>query len=110
MNPEMMIIDDDRVYREFITEGLTDAGYGVSGVHDLDEGLSPLKSGKIRVVLLAMNLPGDETLQILRWLKDELPSLHVIILAKHSHMKTAFPIAACFIYRMNAEIGCQVFC
>jgi len=88
--PEILIIDDDYAYRVFLAEGLTDAGYRVTETGDTAKAFRILREKKILVALLAKNDSSDDTLDVLREIKNEFAYVNVIILARRADMKSAF--------------------
>jgi DNA-binding NtrC family response regulator len=62
----LLIIEDDDVTRGLLVSLLSDQGYAVSAVRSGEEGLQALEEEDFRLVLLDINLPGKQGLDVLK--------------------------------------------
>lgn len=79
----LLIIEDDKLFRELITLKLNLEGYQISEAVDGEEGIKKVKEEKPDLVLLDLLLPGIDGFGVLENIKNE-PSLFqtkVIILS-----------------------------
>lgn len=77
--PHLVIVDDDREIRTLLTEQLSDAGYRVSAASDGPELRQLLANARADLIVLDLNLPGEDGLSICRRLR-ETSSMPVIML------------------------------
>jgi DNA-binding response OmpR family regulator len=94
----VLVVDDERFFREMIGEALDKAGiphvYAVSGA----EGLSLAKDPQIGVVVLDIQLPDLNGLEVFRRLHEIRPDVRVIILSAHTdqeYVLEALRLGAC---------------
>ncbi len=66
MSENVLVIDDDAGVRTTLEQFLTRYGYGVSLTENGEQGLAQLNSADIDLVLLDLNLPGMDGLEIAR--------------------------------------------
>ncbi len=80
--PEVLLIDDDNIYREIVTEILESADIRVFAAEDGPTGLSELKYHRPNVILLDHLMPEMDGLEVLRKIKHdpELRNVPVIML------------------------------
>jgi DNA-binding response OmpR family regulator len=94
----VLVVDDERFFREMIGEALDKAGiphvYAVSGA----EALQLAKDAQLGVVVLDIQLPDLNGLEVFRRLRDIRPDLRVIILSAHTdqeYVLEALRLGAC---------------
>lgn len=83
-NPRVLIIDDERNFREFLGEALESEGYQVSHAATARAGLALARRDPPQVVLLDQNLPDGSGLNLLPELRSQSVNPVVIVI-------TAFP-------------------
>jgi two-component system, NtrC family, response regulator AtoC len=76
--PHFLIIDDERDFREFLSEALEAEGYGVAHAGTARAGLALARDQSPRIVLLDQNLPDGSGLDLIPELR-RLPSNPVVI-------------------------------
>jgi two-component system phosphate regulon response regulator OmpR len=69
MNQRVLIVDDDAEIRETTAEYLAQHGYEVSLSADGEQMRAAFAKGKPDLVLLDLNLPGEDGLALTRWLR-----------------------------------------
>jgi DNA-binding NtrC family response regulator len=62
---QLLVIEDDNVTRALLVSLLSDQGYIVTAAPDGEEGLQALEHGSFDIVLLDVNLPGMQGLEVL---------------------------------------------
>jgi DNA-binding response OmpR family regulator len=94
----VLVVDDERFFREMIGEALDKAGiphvYAVSGA----EALQLAKDAQLGVVVLDIQLPDLNGLEVFRRLREIRPDLRVIILSAHTdqeYVLEALRLGAC---------------
>src|SRR5215472_11078745 len=76
----MLLIEDERTLAGFIEQSLRAEGHAVTVCHDGDSGEAAALTGDYALVLLDLNLPGKDGLEVLAGIRDRLPDLPVIAL------------------------------
>ena len=70
MAQRVLIVDDDAVIRETTGEYLSEQGFEISLAGDGVEMRAAIAAGIPDVVLLDLNLPGEDGLSLTRWLRE----------------------------------------
>jgi len=65
----VLVIDDDPVVRQFVELVLAQAGYNVSSVASAELGIKALQTARWDLVLLDINIPDMNGLEVLRLLR-----------------------------------------
>jgi DNA-binding NtrC family response regulator len=77
---KVLIIDDDELFCEMLSEMVTDMGHGVKFTHSLSEGLKEAVNGSYDVVLLDVRLPDGSGLRALPKIRELGDPPEVIII------------------------------
>jgi len=88
-NRRILIIDDERPILMTLEALLERRGYQVDTAPTASQGLKLLKSKSPALVLLDLQLPDAEGLEMLDRIKTELPEMQVIILTAHDSLHNA---------------------
>ena len=88
-NRRILIIDDERPILMTLEALLERHGYQVDTAATAAQGLKLLKSKSPALVLLDLQLPDAEGLEMLDRIKTELPDMQVIILTAHDSLHNA---------------------
>jgi DNA-binding response OmpR family regulator len=85
-DPPIVIAEDDNVTARLITESLKKAGYTVVRVANGQFAIDELKKHQPRVLVLDINMPRRDGLEVLRILKrsPERQNVRVLILSGHA--------------------------
>lgn len=89
MKFKVMVIDDDNLFNQSITQVLNDSGYEVVSYLSGGEALRNLRNEAPDVILLDIFLKGENGLDILKQLKQEEPALPVIMITAYSDVNLA---------------------
>ena len=89
MKPSILIVDDDDVMRETLSDVLKKADYEVHSVGSGGETLSVLKKNVVDLILLDMKLPDVDGLELLRKIKEFDTEILVIIMTAYSDIQNA---------------------
>lgn len=76
----ILLIEDDQMIGESVSESLKDSGYAVDWVKDGDSGLSAIGCQHYDLLLLDLGLPRKDGIDVLRSVRQQKKSLPVIIL------------------------------
>ncbi len=85
---KILVIEDDRNFRELLVEHLRERGYEVEGAGDREEGFEALEERDYPLVILNLFLPDGNGMDILRWIKENAPLTEVIVITGHGTIKT----------------------
>ena len=85
----VLIVDDDGASRQGLVALAARWGYAAEEAGDGREGLERARAGRPDIVVTDLRLPGFDGLELLRALRDELPSTVVIVLTGHASVETA---------------------
>jgi CheY-like chemotaxis protein/GAF domain-containing protein len=80
----ILVVDDERFFREAIREALEGAGLECVTAANGPEALELAQKGDFGVVVLDIQLPGIDGIEVLRRLRDSHPALRVVILSAHT--------------------------
>jgi len=89
MKPRILVVDDEKNIRRTLTMILRSAGYQVREAASGEEGIARLAEGPSDVVLLDVNLPGQDGLETLRQIKSGAGSPEVIMISGQATVTTA---------------------
>jgi len=89
MKFKVMVIDDDNLFNQSITQVLNDSGYEVVSYLSGEEALRDLRNESPDVVLLDIFLKGENGIDVLKQLKQEEPALPVIMITAYSDVNLA---------------------
>jgi CheY-like chemotaxis protein len=79
--PHILVIEDDPIMREALTDWLQAAGYGVRTAADGSAGLAAVKFAVPAVVVTDINMPGTNGAAIILELKQYYPQVAVIAIS-----------------------------
>lgn len=89
MRPSILIVDDDEVMQETLSDVLKKRGYEVYSVHSGNGALSVIKKNVIDLILLDMRLPDIDGLEVLKKIKEFDTEILVIMMTAYSDVQTA---------------------
>lgn len=79
----VLVVDDERFFREAIRESLTEAGIDCEAASSGEEALVAARDPHVGVVVLDVGLGEAGGIDVLRRLRSERPALRVIVLSAH---------------------------
>lgn len=79
---EILVIDDDRIMRDLMTDWLEAAGYAVHKATDCNAACAALERGPALVVS-DMWMPGPCGAEAIRWMREKHPRLQLIAVSGH---------------------------
>ena len=91
MATDILIVDDEADIRELVSGILSDEGHGTRTAKDADEALSLLAARRPHLMFLDIWLQGSrlDGLQLLEIIKDQHPTLPVVMISGHGNIETA---------------------
>jgi DNA-binding NtrC family response regulator len=89
MKPSILIVDDDEVMQQTLSDVLKKKGYEVFSVSAGNGALSIIKKNIIDVVLLDMRLPDVDGIEVLKRVKELDSEILVIMMTAYSDVQTA---------------------
>ena len=89
MPKTILIVDDEKTIRWSLSEALRESGYEVVDAETAAKGESLFREKSPDLVLLDMKLPDGSGLDVLQHLKDEDPSIPVIMMTAYGEVETA---------------------
>ena len=78
--PTVLVVDDEKVVRDIIYRYLTKKGYDVLTTRNGHEALLLGSRGSFDIIILDINMPGMNGLEVLHQLKTKYPEAVVIML------------------------------
>ncbi|NWG03852.1 MAG: sigma-54-dependent Fis family transcriptional regulator [Syntrophaceae bacterium] len=89
MKPSILIVDDDEVMRQTLSDVLKRRGYETFSVGSGHEALATIKKNETDLILLDMRLPDIDGLEVLKKIKEFDTEIIVIIMTAYSDVQTA---------------------
>ena len=87
--PKILIVDDEQIVRESLTNWLKEENYQVEAAENGLLALEKIRQVPFQVVLLDLKMPGMDGIQVLTELKKEFPDIEVIIMTAYGSVNTA---------------------
>jgi len=89
MKPSILVVDDDEIMRETLSDVLRKRGYDIFSVGSGNGALSMIKKNLIDLILLDMKLPDVDGLEVLKKIKEFDTEILVIMMTAYSDVQTA---------------------
>lgn len=91
MATDILIVDDEDDIREMVSGILSDEGHGTRTARNSDEALAAVEARRPQLVFLDIWLQGSrlDGLQILELIKEQHPTLPVVMVSGHGNIETA---------------------
>ena len=91
MATDILIVDDEGDIRELVSGILSDEGHGTRTAKDADDALALLAARRPHLMFLDIWLQGSrlDGLQLLEIIKDQHPTLPVVMISGHGNIETA---------------------
>jgi len=85
----ILVVDDEKNIRLTLSQSLEPLGISVQTAVNGEEALQKLGEGRIGLVFLDLKLPGMDGMDVLRRIKDDWPTVRVIIITAHGTIESA---------------------
>lgn len=82
LTAKILVIDDDQQLRADVTEYFEDNGFTIVEAKDGEQGLEMVRSEKPMLIILDLQLPGIEGLEVLRILTKKYAELPVVVISE----------------------------
>ena len=79
--PDILVIEDDPIMREALTDWLQAAGYGVRTAADGTAGLAAVKSAPPALVITDIHLPGTNGATVISELRQRHPQVAIVAIS-----------------------------
>ena len=91
MTSDILIVDDEADIRDLVAGILDDEGHTTETAANSDEALSAIAAGRPSLVFLDIWLQGSrlDGLQLLDRIKEEHPTMPVVMISGHGNIETA---------------------
>jgi len=88
-NAHILVVDDEPVTRQSLTEILRLEGYNVSSVPNGESAVDYIRAHSVNLVLLDLRMPGMSGLEVIKVMSQMSPDTEIIMLTAHGSMETA---------------------
>jgi len=85
----VLVVDDDRLSRQFLVEAVRSLGYTVTQAESGDAGLEQARASSPDLVLTDLRMPGTDGLALAETLAVESPDLPVVVVTAHGTVESA---------------------
>ncbi len=86
---KILIVEDEKDFRDLLTEHFTSCGFEVEGVEGGKEAIELMEKKEFPVVLLDLFLPDINGMEVLEWIKENCPLTEVVVITGHGTIRTA---------------------
>ncbi|MBA4313334.1 MAG: two-component system response regulator [Chlorobiaceae bacterium] len=93
-NSKILIVDDNREFREALARILSATGYDVDMAGDGEEALALIKTKKMHLAIVDIDMPRMDGIQFTIKVKELIPSFPVIIVTGYTQFYKAEEILA----------------
>lgn len=85
----ILVVDDEQVMRESLSDWLSDVGYPVTTARDGEEALKTLAEKDFAIAILDVRLPGKNGIEVLKEARARNPGLRGIVITAYPSVQTA---------------------
>ena len=86
---KILYVDDEADWRAIVATALEAAGFDVCTVKDASEAMAKAEDGSLGLVILDLNLAGENGLMLLKFLRFNHPEVPVLLYTGMAHDDTA---------------------
>ncbi|MBC8105886.1 MAG: sigma-54-dependent Fis family transcriptional regulator, partial [Anaerolineae bacterium] len=87
--PRVLILDEDRIILQSLSQFLSREGYEVKGVDNSADAISRLESGQFELLIADINIPGVKPSDFLRDVRRRFPHVVVIVITGYGSIEGA---------------------
>ncbi len=88
-NAEVLVVDDDRIILESLSELLKVEGYTLHTAHSFDEAVVVLEDNAIELMICDINMPGGNGFELLHVLKKRHPETVAVMMTGYGTIESA---------------------
>jgi DNA-binding NtrC family response regulator len=85
----ILVVDDEEALRSVLSSELLSGGYEVMTASDGDEAITMVQKNKYDLVLLDIKMPKVDGFEVLKFIKNNAPTVRVIMLTGFADLKNA---------------------
>ena len=93
----ILLVEDEKMLSGFIVKGLRNAGYAVDPVYDGEEALYEYEVNEYDLIVLYLNLPKKDGLEVLREIRAKYQEIKVLILSARTKVGVKILFFYCFV-------------
>jgi DNA-binding NtrC family response regulator len=90
MEKKILVVDDEALIRDFLSEALNRAGYAADLASTGEEALEKIREREYDVVLTDVRMPNMDGMELLKNVKAYLPDAEVVIMTAYATHENAF--------------------
>lgn len=90
MEKKILVVDDEPLIRDFLSEALNRAGYAADLASTGEEALEKIREREYDVVLTDVRMPNMDGMELLKNVKAYLPDAEVVIMTAYATHENAF--------------------
>jgi len=87
--PRVLVIDDEAIMRDFVTETLMRAGYAVDPASDGEQGLASFREGPYDLVMTDLKMPGVDGIEVVKEVRRLSPGTPVVVMTAYGTIQNA---------------------
>lgn len=87
--PSLLLVDDDVVYCQVLTQALESRGFTVQIAHDVDEGIESARQSPPEYAVVDLRMPGPSGLALVEHLKALDEHTKILVLTGYASIATA---------------------
>ncbi len=85
----LLVVDDDPLSREFLTEAARTLGYRAEASASPEQALERLRTREYDLVLTDLRMPGMDGLELIRRIQEIAPGIATVLVTAHGTVETA---------------------
>jgi DNA-binding response OmpR family regulator len=85
MGNQVLFVDDDENWRARVTSSLRGAGHNVLAAKDATDAMLQAEKAKLGLIILDVDLGGEDGLMLMKFLKRNYPGVPVILFSDTEH-------------------------
>jgi len=85
----ILLVDDEPLYRTSTAALLRNSGYLVTTAASSEDAMRLMREQPAGLAMVDLNLPGNEKLELLRFLREQFPEVPVMVVTGHPSLPTA---------------------
>jgi len=89
MEKKILVVDDDSLLRDFLSETLNRSGYGVDLASTGGEALEKIRKEDYDIILSDVRMPNMDGMELLKTTKDFLPDAKVVMMTAYGTVQNA---------------------